>query len=158
MIAKLTCYNPVLFWALCELWASSYGLKTAPKSLCILMRTLLVGLSRNNCVGVARILTPHLGYWTHVVQAVWSVRRSLFIVFFINLVNLKAENAIAYITIRCSVLAVEYESMATVCLQRWVPLSSNFEISFVWKLLVATCVAVWGGSLNAHFQRVCLQH
>ena len=28
----------------------------------VLMRTLLVGLSRNDCVGVARIVTPHLGH------------------------------------------------------------------------------------------------
>ena len=40
---------------------SGYGLKTVPKSLRILMRKLLVDLSCNNCVGVARIVSPHLG-------------------------------------------------------------------------------------------------
>ena len=64
-----------LFWASCELWVASYSLKTFPKSLCILMRTLL-GFSRNNCVGVARtvyIVRPHLDYWAGAVQAVMSL-------------------------------------------------------------------------------------
>ena len=67
---------------------SSYGLKTVPTSLRVLRCTLLVGLSRNNCVGVACIVTPHLGYCMRVVQAARRVRRSLFIVLSINLVIL----------------------------------------------------------------------
>ena len=74
------------------------------------MCTLLVG---NICVGMARIITPHLGYWTLVVQVARSVRRSLFIVFFINLVNFSpAENPIVYITCGYCVLVGEYKSVA----------------------------------------------
>ena len=76
-----------LFWASCELGVMSYALKTLPKSLCVLMRTLL-GFSRNNCVGMACIDRPHLDYWTHALLAARSVRRSSFIVFCINLVYL----------------------------------------------------------------------
>ena len=59
---------------------------------------------------------PLLGTPTRVVQAAMSVTKSSFIVFFINLVNLKAacspaENAIAYINFGCSILAGEYESV-----------------------------------------------
>ena len=36
---------------------ASYGIKTDPKSLCILMHALL-GFPRNNCVGPARIVRP----------------------------------------------------------------------------------------------------
>ena len=61
-----------LFWSLCELRVASYGLKTVPKSFRILMHTLL-GFSRNNCVGVARIVRPHLDYWMRVVQAATSL-------------------------------------------------------------------------------------
>ena len=113
-----------MFSASCELRVSSYGPKTVPKSLRVLMRTLL-GFSRNNCVGVARIVTPHLHYWTRAR----SVRRSSFIVFSINLVTWRpsspAEKAIAYITCGCSVLAGEYERVATARFRRWVPVISN---------------------------------
>ena len=37
---------------------SSYGFKTVPKSLRVLVSTLL-GVSRDNCIGVARIVWPH---------------------------------------------------------------------------------------------------
>ena len=40
---------------------ASYGLKTAPKMLRVRMHTLL-GFSRNNYVGMTRIVRPHLGY------------------------------------------------------------------------------------------------
>ena len=63
--------------------------KTVGKSLRILMRTLL-GFSCNNCVGVVRIVRPHLDYWMRAVHAARSVRRSLLIVFSINVVYLKA--------------------------------------------------------------------
>ena len=58
-----------------------YGLKTVPtcRSLRVLARILL-GLSRNNCVGVVRIVRPHLDYGARALQAARSVRRSLFIV------------------------------------------------------------------------------
>ena len=82
------------------------GPKTVLKSLQVLIHTLL-GFSHNNCVGVACIVTPHLDY--SAVQAAGSVRRSSFMVFFINLVNLRpfspAENAIAYVS---SILAGKY--------------------------------------------------
>ena len=74
-----------LFWASCKVWVASYGLKTVPKSLHIVVRTLL-GFSDKNCVGVAHTVRPHLDYWVRAVQAVRGVRRSSFIVFSINLV------------------------------------------------------------------------
>ena len=81
-LANLLLYFTFLFWASCELWVLSYSIKTvhACKSLRILMRTFL-GFLRNNCVGVARIVMPHLGYRTYVVQAARSVRISSLIVF-----------------------------------------------------------------------------
>ena len=78
-----------LFWASCELWVASFGLKRVAETLHVLMRMLL-GFSRMNCVGIARIVRPHLDYCAHAVQAARSVRRSLFVVFSINLVYSKA--------------------------------------------------------------------
>ena len=49
------------FWALCELQVVSYGLKTVPRSLYILM-CMLLGFSCINCMGGARIVRPHLDY------------------------------------------------------------------------------------------------
>ena len=66
---------------------SSYGLKTVPKLLCVLMHMLL-GFSRNDCVGMACM--PHLDYRASAVQAARSIGRSSFIISSINLVNLKA--------------------------------------------------------------------
>ena len=37
-----------------------------------------IRLSRNNCLGVARIVTPHVGHWTSVLRAARSVRTSSF--------------------------------------------------------------------------------
>ena len=48
-----------LFCALCDVRVVSYGLKTVPKSLCVLTRTLL-GFSCNNCVGHTCLVLP----WT----------------------------------------------------------------------------------------------
>ena len=56
-----------LFWALCELRVLNDGLKTVPRSLRVLMRTLL-GFSCNNRVGVPCIVTLHLDYWARAVQ------------------------------------------------------------------------------------------
>ena len=78
-----------LFWALCKLRVLSYGLKTVPKLLHILMRTLL-SFPHNNCVGVARKVWPHLDYWARAVKAARSIGRSSCITFSINLVKLKA--------------------------------------------------------------------
>ena len=64
-----------LFWASCELQELSYGLKTVPKSLRVLMRTLL-SFSHNNCVSMAHKVRPHLDYWARAVQVLRSVRRS----------------------------------------------------------------------------------
>ena len=94
--------------------------------------------------------------WASVAQAVRSVSRSSFIVFSTNLVNSKAvyssrERCSVYITCGRSVLAGEYESVAITSFQRWVPVSSNCARSSACKLLVATCVAVWGASSNARF-------
>ena len=52
---------------------SSYGIKTVLKLLRVLMRTL-IGFSCNNCVGVARIVTPHLDYRASAIQAARSVK------------------------------------------------------------------------------------
>ena len=60
-----------LFWASCELRVVSYGLKTVSKMLRIPV-LMLLGFSRNICVGVAHIVGPHLGCWTRVLQAVMS--------------------------------------------------------------------------------------
>ena len=63
----------------------SYGVKTVPMSLRILMRALL-GFSRNKFCrhGTYSHATPWIPN-ARVVQAVRSVRRSSFIVFSINL-------------------------------------------------------------------------
>ena len=53
---------PFLFCALHELRVLSNGPQTEHKLLRIFKRMLLDGLSCNNCVGMARIVTPHLGY------------------------------------------------------------------------------------------------
>ena len=60
-----------MFWASCELRVESYSLKTVPKSFCLLMCTL-PNFSSNNCVGMACIVRPHLGYWVRAVQ--WAVQ------------------------------------------------------------------------------------
>ena len=42
--------------------------------------------------------------------------------------------------------------IATACFRRWVPVSSiHLGISSVWKSLVASCVLVWGWSMNVCF-------
>ena len=83
--ALLTFY---LFWALCELQVASYSLKTVPKSLRVFMSTLL-GFSRNNYVGVASMVRPHMDYWACAVQANRTVRKRSFVVFSINLIFTK---------------------------------------------------------------------
>ena len=60
------------FWASCVLLVVSSGLKTVPKTLRVLMRTLF-SFSCNNCVGQACIVWPHLDYWMHAVQAATSL-------------------------------------------------------------------------------------
>ena len=46
---------------MCDLRVVSYGFKTVLKSLHVLMRICThLGFSRNDCVGVARIVTLHL--------------------------------------------------------------------------------------------------
>ena len=49
---------------------ASYGLKTVSRTLHVPVRTLL-SFSCNNCVGVERIVRPHLAR-TRVVQAVMN--------------------------------------------------------------------------------------
>ena len=51
---------------------ASYRLNSVPKSLRILMRTLH-SFSHNDCVGMARIVRPHLDYGTRAVQAAMSL-------------------------------------------------------------------------------------
>ena len=57
-----------LFWAVYELPLASYGLKTVSNTLRVLLRTLL-SFSRNNCVGMARMVRPHPDYWTRALHA-----------------------------------------------------------------------------------------
>ena len=57
-----------MFWAVYELWLASYGLKTVSNTLRVLLRTLL-SFSRNNCVGTARMVRPHLDNWTRALHA-----------------------------------------------------------------------------------------
>ena len=61
---------------------ASYGQRTVPKLLHILVRTLL-GFSRNSCMGMARIFKPHLDYWVHAVQAAKSECKEKFIFCFL---------------------------------------------------------------------------
>ena len=58
-----------MFWAVYELRLASYGLKTVSNTLRVLLRTLL-SFSRNNCVGMARMVRPHLDNWTRALHAV----------------------------------------------------------------------------------------
>ena len=51
---------------------------------------MLLGFSHDNCVGVAPIVIPLKENEVHSVQATGIVRISVLIVFFINLVYLKA--------------------------------------------------------------------
>ena len=48
-----------MFSAVYELRLASYGLKTVSNTLRVLLRTLL-SFSRNNCVGMAGMVRPHL--------------------------------------------------------------------------------------------------
>ena len=48
-----------MFSAVYELRLESYGLKTVSNTLRVLLRTLL-SFSRDNCVGMARMVRPHL--------------------------------------------------------------------------------------------------
>ena len=48
-----------MFRAVYELPLASYGLKIVSNTLRVLLRTLL-SFSRNNCVGMARMVRPHL--------------------------------------------------------------------------------------------------
>ena len=57
-----------MFWAVYELRLVSYGLKTVSNTLRVLLRTLL-SFSRNNCVGMARMVRPHLDNWTRALHA-----------------------------------------------------------------------------------------
>ena len=57
-----------MFWAVYELRLVSYGLKTVSNTLHVLLRTLLI-FSRNNCVGMARMVRPHLDNWTRALHA-----------------------------------------------------------------------------------------
>ena len=57
-----------MFWAVYELRLASYGLKTVSNTLCVLLRTLL-SFSRNNCVGMARMVRPHLDNWMRALHA-----------------------------------------------------------------------------------------
>ena len=49
-----------------ELRLASYGLKTVSNTLRVLLRTLL-SFSRNNCVGMAHMVWPHLDKWTRAL-------------------------------------------------------------------------------------------
>ena len=57
-----------MFWAVYKLRLASYSLKTVSNTLRVLVRTLL-SFSRNNCVGMARMVRPHLDNWTHALHA-----------------------------------------------------------------------------------------
>ena len=57
-----------MFWAVYELRLASYGLKTVSNTLRVLLCTLL-SFSRNNCVGMARMVRPHLDNWTRALHA-----------------------------------------------------------------------------------------
>ena len=57
-----------MFWAVYELRLASYGLKTLSNTLRVLLRTLL-SFSRNNCVGMAHMVRPHLDNWTRALHA-----------------------------------------------------------------------------------------
>ena len=117
------------FLGLCGVWATTGELR--PRNCRLLSpRTLHVlgcHCPCNNRVDVARIGTPDLRHWTRVPRAARSVRRSSFIVFAINLVNLKAvyssrERYCVYtVTCGCSihVLADEYVSVATTRFRRY---------------------------------------
>ena len=61
-----------MFWAVYELWLASYGLKTVSNTLRVLLR-MLVSFSHNNCVGMARIVRPHLDNWTRALHRQWWV-------------------------------------------------------------------------------------
>ena len=56
------------FWAVYELRLASYSLKTVSNTLRVLLRTLL-SFSRNDCVGMARMVRPHLDNWTRALHA-----------------------------------------------------------------------------------------
>ena len=51
-----------------ELRLESYSLKTVSNTLRVLLRTLL-SFSRNNCVGKARMVRPHLDNLTRALHA-----------------------------------------------------------------------------------------
>ena len=51
-----------------DLRLESYGLKTVSNTLRVLLRTLL-SFSRNNCVGMARMVRPHLDNSTRALNA-----------------------------------------------------------------------------------------
>ena len=57
-----------MFWAVYELPLASYDLKTVSNMLRVLLRTLL-SFSRNNCLGMARMVRPHLDNWTCALHA-----------------------------------------------------------------------------------------